>query len=86
MPEVNAITVRAKFSEWVNRAAFGKERVVLTRHGKPIAAMIPLDDLETLERLEDERDARLGAAALEQWQAEGKPTIPWAAVKAESDL
>ncbi|CAK0745638.1 Antitoxin (modular protein) [uncultured Gammaproteobacteria bacterium] len=86
MAKVDAITARAKFSELVNRAAYGQERVVLTRHGKPIAAVVSLADLEALERLEDDRDAGLGAAALKEWQSEGQPTIPWSTVKAESGL
>ena len=86
MDTINALTARAKFSDLINRAAYGKERVVLTRHGKPIAAMVPLDDLETLEQIEDTRDAQLGAAAHEEWLAGGKTTIPWSTVKAENGL
>ena len=86
MAEVNTIEERAKFSNLLNRAAYGKERVVLTRRGKPIAVVVSLDDLELLERLEDDHDARLGAAALEQWQAEGCSTVPWSTVKAENGL
>ena len=70
MAKVDAITARAKFSELVNRAAYGRERVVLTRHGKPIAAMVSLADLETLEQMEDDHDAKLGVAVLEEWRAE----------------
>ena len=86
MAEINTIAARANFSEMVSRAAYGKERVVMTRHGKPVAAVIPLEDLEALERLEGERDAALGAADLAEWQAEGKPTIPWSVVKAGGGL
>ena len=86
MAEINTISARANFSEVVSRAAYGKERVVLTRHGKPVAAVISLEDLETLERLEDERDAELGTAALTEWQAEGKPTIPWSTIKTDCGL
>jgi len=86
MAEIDTIAARARFSELVNRAAYGKERMVLTRHGKPVAAVISLDDLAVLERLEDERDAQLGATAVEHWQAEGRPTVPWSTVKAENGL
>ena len=82
MAEINTISARANFSDVVSRAAYGKERVVLTRHGKPVAAVVPLEDLEALERLEDELDAEMGAVALAEWQAEGKATIAWSAVKA----
>jgi len=59
---------------------------VLTRRGKPIAVVVSLDDLEELQRLEDEEDARLGRTALEQWQVEGRPTTPWVTIKAENGL
>jgi prevent-host-death family protein len=83
MAEVTTITARANFSELVNRAAYAKERVVLTRHGKPVAVMVSLEDLEALERLEDEQDAQLAAAALKQWQADQRPSLPWSTVKGE---
>ncbi len=86
MAEVKTIEARAHFSEMVNRAGYGRERVVLTRRGKPVAAMVSIDDLEQLERLEDDHDSRLGVAALEQWQAEGTATVPWSTVKAENGL
>jgi prevent-host-death family protein len=47
---------REAFSTTINRVAFGGERVVLTRHGKRVAAVVPIEDLELLERLEDAID------------------------------
>jgi prevent-host-death family protein len=47
---------RGDFSTTVNRVAFGGERVVLTRHGKSVAAVVPIEDLELLETLEDAVD------------------------------
>ena len=32
---------KAKFSELINRVAYGGERVVITRHGKPVVEMGP---------------------------------------------
>lgn len=40
---------RAQLSELVNRVGFGKERIVLTRHGKPLVALVPADVLERLD-------------------------------------
>ena len=40
---------RAQFSELVNRVGFGKERIVLTRHGKPLVALVPAEDLAELD-------------------------------------
>ncbi len=47
---------RETFSTTINRVAFKGERVVLTRHGKRVAAVVPIEDLELLEALEDRRD------------------------------
>ncbi|MFI5938417.1 type II toxin-antitoxin system Phd/YefM family antitoxin [Actinoplanes sp. NPDC051494] len=43
---------RAEFADLVNRAAYGTERIVVTRHGKPIAALISAADLERLRALD----------------------------------
>ena len=55
---------RESFSTTVNRVAFGGERVVLTRHGRRVAAVVPIDDLELLEAIEDARDLDEVRAAL----------------------
>jgi prevent-host-death family protein len=42
--------VKAHFSDWV-RAAEGGDAVVITRHGKPVVALVPATELEQLARL-----------------------------------
>jgi antitoxin (DNA-binding transcriptional repressor) of toxin-antitoxin stability system len=49
MRELSTKEVREGFSDTVNQVAFGSERLVLTRRGKKIAAVVPLADLEVLE-------------------------------------
>lgn len=71
---------RDTLSELVNRAAFGKERIALSRHGKPVAAIVSAEDLELLERLEDAADLRQIAAALSDAENAGQ-TISWDAVR-----
>lgn len=53
----------------------GDGRVVLTRDGKPVAAVVPLADLRILEDddAEDEHWSRVAAEAVMHWQAEGRP-------------
>ncbi len=41
---------RADLAELVSRVGYSGERILLTRHGKPLAALVPIDDLEALER------------------------------------
>jgi prevent-host-death family protein len=42
-------TVKARFSELVDRVERQQDRVVVTRNGKPAAVLISPDDLESLE-------------------------------------
>ena len=44
---------RESLSDLLNRVAFGGERIVLTRHGKPIAAIISASDAVLLEKMQE---------------------------------
>jgi PHD/YefM family antitoxin component YafN of YafNO toxin-antitoxin module len=55
----------------INRVAFGKERVVLRRRGKEVAAVVPIDDLRLLEDLEDRIDLIDARAALAETRKKG---------------
>lgn len=49
------------------------EQVVITRHGRPVAAIVSAEDLETLERhRDDDPDAGL-AGLLASWTDEDEP-------------
>ncbi len=48
--------VRNNLSETLNVVQYQHERVILERHGKPVAVLVPLEDYETLEALEDKQD------------------------------
>ncbi|MFI6644090.1 type II toxin-antitoxin system Phd/YefM family antitoxin [Streptomyces sp. NPDC050504] len=52
--EIPVTQARAELAELINRVVYGGERVVLTRHGKPLVALVSAADLE---RLEAERNA-----------------------------
>jgi prevent-host-death family protein len=73
---------RAAFSEILNRAAFGKERVVLTRRGRRLVAVVPVEDLELLEALEDRLDLDEARAALAASKRGRQKPRDWAKVKA----
>lgn len=75
---------REKFSDVINRAAYGKERVILTRRGKPLAAVVPMDDIEALEAMEDRIDIEEARKVLSDIDREG--TIPFEQVKKELGL
>jgi prevent-host-death family protein len=64
--EVPVTQARAEFADLVNRVVYGGERVVVTRHGKPIVALVPAADLERLDRegAEEQTVVRLSDDAL----------------------
>lgn len=47
---------RKQLPDILNRAAYTGERFVVNRHGKPVAAIVPVQDLDHLEKLEDVAD------------------------------
>ena len=64
MTKISTAEARNQFAEVINRASFGKERFVLTRRGKELAAIVPVEDLALLEELEDQMDIEAAKAAL----------------------
>jgi len=84
MGSMKTSEARDNFAEVLNRVAYAKDRVRIMRRGKAIAAVVPIEDLELIERLEDEIDIREARKALKE--AEAKGTIPLAEVKREFGL
>lgn len=67
---------RADLPAAIDRAAATGERVLLTRDGEPVAAIIPAADAAWLEALEDELDAEALRRAREEWERSGRKTVP----------
>jgi prevent-host-death family protein len=59
MTRLNVSKAREEFPDLVNRAAYGKERTIVSRRGKDMAAVIPIEDLKLLERLSREEMDRM---------------------------
>jgi prevent-host-death family protein len=79
---MQASKARDEFSDTLNRVAYTGERVVLRRHGKDVAAIVPIEDLEMIEAIEDRLDVEAAKKALK----ENGPNIPWKKLKAELGL
>ena len=77
MVKLTTTEARKDFSSVVDAAYARSERIVLTRNGKSVAAVVPIEDLEALEELEDRKDIEAVRAALEEPGA----NIPWEEVK-----
>ena len=70
-------TARVQFADIVNRAEYAGERTIVHRRKKPVAAVVPIEDLELIERYEDELDRRLIRKARKE------RSIPWEQVERE---
>lgn len=51
--EIPVTQARAELAELINRVVYGGERVVVTRHGRPLVALVSAADLERLEKPRD---------------------------------
>jgi len=80
--KITTADARQKSSDVINRVAFGDDSFVLTRRGKPIAALVSMKELELLQELEDKLDIE------DAWEAKnesGNP-IAWEELKKELEI
>jgi prevent-host-death family protein len=77
---VASSVARSEFADIVNRAAYAGERVIVHRRKKPVAAVVPLEDLALLEELEDRMDLEEARKRLKE------PTVPWSKIKKDLGL
>ena len=80
--QVSARNVRAELAEAINRAVSGGERTVIRRNGKEVAAVVSVEDLRTLEALED----RLDLEDARQIMKKPGRLIPWEKIKSDLRL
>ena len=81
---ITTVAARQNFSELINRVAYGKDRVLLTRRSRPLVAVVPIEDIALLEAMEDRDDLKAARAALREIKRKG--TIPWSRMKKELGL
>ena len=79
MENITAADARKQLAELLSRAAYGKERFILTRHGKEMGALVPVEDLDLLERLKEFAAKKEVEAALREIEDEG--TSSWDSIK-----
>jgi antitoxin Phd len=82
MTSIPITEAREHLADLGNRVALRGERVVVERRGKDLFALVPLEDVELLERLEDEEDLRMARKAMK----EKGTNIPWEKVKKDLGL
>ena len=65
MTTISSGDLRDRFSEILNDVAFKGERIFVSRNGRPMAALVPVEDAKLLEELEDKIDLAAALKALE---------------------
>jgi len=78
---MSLVDFRGQMAEPINRVMYQGERIVLERHGKGVAVVVSMDDLKTLEAIEDAADLKAAIHARKETGA-----VPWEQVKAELGL
>ena len=72
---ITTVEAREKFSDLVNQVEHEKERIILTRRGAQVAAIVPLEDLQLLERSSDKVDLQEAISALKDAREHGTTTL-----------
>lgn len=63
---MKVVDIRNNLADALNRVAYAGERIVLERRGKGVAALVSMEDLALLERIEDEQDIKAARKALKE--------------------
>lgn len=63
---MKVVDVRNNLADALNRVAYAGERIVLERRGKGVAALVSMEDLELLQRIEDEADIKAARKAMKE--------------------
>ena len=71
MTSVTAKELKEHPADVLGRVQYGNERVAVTRYGKEVAAVVPIEDARLLERLEDLIDGEDALKAIEEAEREG---------------
>lgn len=72
---MTTVDAKENFTDLINHVSHSKERVILTRRGKDIVAIIPLEDLQFLDNTQDQHDLREAIDALKEAKNGGSITL-----------
>jgi prevent-host-death family protein len=71
MTRVAASDLRKDCAKALNQVLYQHERIIIERHGKDTAVLVPLEDLALLEALEDQMDLEEARASLAEAREKG---------------
>lgn len=53
MEKVSVAEIKSRFSEYISRVAYSREKIIITKRSKPIAALIDISDLQKLDSINE---------------------------------
>ncbi len=72
---MNTATAKEHFTDVINRVAHQKERIILTRRGKEVVAVISMADFKLLNQSQDKNDLQEAIDALKEARQTGSITL-----------
>ena len=75
---------RSHLADIANEVAYAGKRIILTRKGKKLVAIVSIEDLEILEAIEDRIELDEARKALADVKKNG--TVSWESIKRKLDL
>jgi prevent-host-death family protein len=67
MRRIPISALRERIGDVLTHVSTRRERVVLTRHGREVGALVPMEDIEMLRALEDDQGTRTLRAYRASW-------------------
>jgi len=55
MSTVSVAEAKSHLSELLTKSAYKNEKIIITRHNKPIAALVSMDDLRKIENYDERK-------------------------------
>lgn len=55
MTDISVAEAKSHLSEYIARSGHGRERFVISRRGKPVAALVSVEDLRIIEQHEEQQ-------------------------------
>ena len=75
MDSLTVSDIRTGLADAMNRVIYKGERIVIRRHGKAVAGLVPISDLELLQTIEDRIDVEDARAALTEARKQGAVSL-----------
>lgn len=76
---ISIADARSQLADILNQTVYRKTRTILTRNGREIAGVVPVEDLKLLEDIENFVDLEEARAALAETKKKG--SVSWDKVK-----